>query len=197
MQSRINWFGLAAGVATILLLVVSLFFSWWTLTIGDDLAKISVSPLNTSFSFLGTTYVPPLIWALNLAGALSMAVGGTVMLIYSVLPQKSYSKSLLSYSYPKPIYAVVIFVVLLFVLSFIVQELFNFGIPIVGSQNVQIPQSYTQNVIVNVVASASFEWPFWLAVGVAVLCVAARLYQGKVAKTPVQSVQLMPSPPKI
>ncbi len=181
MQNKINWFGLTAGVTTLVLLVASLFFPWWTLTIGDSLAKINVSPVNTSFSVLGTNFVPPLIWAVNLVGALSMAIGGTVMLIYSVIPRRSYSKHLLSFSYQKPIYAVIMFVIVLIALSLIIRSMLGFGIPIMGSQDIQVPQSMTQNVVVKISSSAGFEWPFWLAVGVAVLCVAARLYHGKVA----------------
>jgi hypothetical protein len=176
------------------LLVVSLFIPWWTITIGDNLAKISVSPVNTSFSILGTSFVPPLIWALNLVGALSMALGGTIMLIYSVIPQRSFSKRLLGFSYPKPIYAVIMFVVVLIALSFIVESMLGFGIPIMGSQSIQVPQSMTQNVIVNISASAGFEWPFWLAIGVAVLCVAARLFHSKVAAPVVVPVQPVAPP---
>lgn len=194
MKKNTNWFALAGGIAMVVLFVVSVFFPWWTLAIGDDLAKINISPLNMSFDILGTSFVPPLIWAVNLAAALAMAVGATVMLIYAIRPQKSYSKTLLSYSYQKPIWAVIMFVVVLFGVSFFIQTLYGISIPIAGSQKVQIPQSLTQNVVVNVSASAAFEWPFWLAIAVAGICVVARLYHRRVSKPEIPQIQpILPS----
>jgi hypothetical protein len=49
--AKVNWFGLAGGVSTIVVIVVSLFYPWWQLTVGEDLLKANASPVNTNFGF--------------------------------------------------------------------------------------------------------------------------------------------------
>ncbi len=119
-----------------------------------------------------------------------MAVGGTVLVIYSFLPQKGYSKQLLGYSYQKPAWAVAMFAIVLFALTIITQALVGVKIPIMGSENVQIPQSYTQGAVVTVAVSAGFEWPFWVAIAIAAICVLARVYHGRISKNtdPIQNL---------
>jgi hypothetical protein len=194
METKFNWFGLAGGTATILLIVISLFVPWWTFQIGSSsdggspLLVANVSPLNTNFGGLGDAFTVPLIWALNLAGVLTMLAGGIVMVIYSVLPTKSYSMKLLNFSYRKPLYAVVFFAVSLVALSLIVQSLIGVSIPLNGSAIVQFPQSMSQGATVSMLVSANILWPFWFSIAPAALCIAARLYHKKVALAPTPAV---------
>ena len=102
MQLRVNWLGLAGGVTTIVVVIVSLFYPWWQLTVGENLAKANVSPLNTNFNLLGTTFTIPLIWALNVVSLLTLVASGIAMVVYSIIPTKSYSKHLLGFAYKKP-----------------------------------------------------------------------------------------------
>ncbi len=184
---KINWFGLAGGIATSLLIVISLFFPWWQFTVGDGILQANISPLNTNFDFLSENSVTvPLLWALNLVSILSLAASGIIMLIYSVLPSKSYSSKLLDFSYRKPIYAVVFFVISLFSLILIIQSLLGFQIPIMGSATIQLPQSLTAGTIVSTKVTADFLWPFWFAVIAAGLCVIARIYHRRIAEQPMQ-----------
>ena len=187
MNRKLNWFGLAGGIATILLIVISLFFPWWQFTVGDGILQANISPLNTNFDFLSENSITvPLLWALNLASILSLAASGIIMLIYSVLPSKSYSLKLLNFSYRKPIYSVVFFVISLFSLMLIIQSLLGFKIPIMGSATIQLPQSLTSGTIVSTKVTADFLWPFWLAIIAAGLCIAARIYHRKIAEQPMQ-----------
>ena len=184
MQSKINWIGVAGGIATLLLIAISLVVPWWRFTVGSPmLAEANFSPINLNFAILGTALTIPIIWALNLASLLSLAAGGIIMLIYSVRPNKSYSKRLIGFSYNKPLFAVVLFAVELVVLTLLVKTYSGFTFPLMGSANIQLPQSMTQGANVGVGVSAAFEWPFWFAIVVAGLCVAARLYHPKVAGT--------------
>ena len=184
---NINWFGLAGGIATILLIVISLFFPWWQFTVGDGILQANISPLNTNFDFLSENSVTvPLLWALNLVSILSLAASGIIMLIYSVLPSKSYSLKLLDFSYRKPIYSVVFFVISLFSLILIIQSLLGFQIPIMGSTTIQLPQSLTAGTIVSTKVTADFLWPFWFAAIAAGLCVIARIYHRRIAEQPMQ-----------
>ena len=109
MERRINWFGLAAGIITLIVLVVSLFVPWWQLTIGDKLLQVNASPLNTNFGLLDLHFTVPLLWAWNLVSVLIFAAAGVVMLVYSIFPTRSYSKELLGFSYKKPLYILISF----------------------------------------------------------------------------------------
>jgi hypothetical protein len=97
LLAKINWFGLAGGALTLLVIAVSLVYPWWQLTVGDNLIKINASPVNTNFGFLGTGFTIPFIWALNIIGLLSLLLSGIAMIIYSVMPAKSFAKPLLDF----------------------------------------------------------------------------------------------------
>jgi len=183
MQTKINWFGLAGGVTTIVLILVSLYNPWWQLTVGEDLVKANVSPLNTNFELLGTTFTIPLIWALNMVSMLSFVASGIVMLVYSLIPTKSYSKHLLGFAYKKPLFTLLFFVVSLFVLTLFVQALFSFNVPLIGSTTSTLPTALTRNITISVLISAGFQWSFWLCAVAAGLCIAARIYHKRITTT--------------
>jgi hypothetical protein len=193
-MSEINWFGFVGGALTIVLIVVSLFYPWWQLTVGDGFLKANASPVNTNFGFLDISFTIPLIWALNIVSVLTLVASGVVMLLYSVFPAKPYSKHLLGFAYRKPLYTLILFVAGLFVIALIVQAVSGFAVPLMGSSTVTLPQFLTSGVTVSVLLSGAFQWPFWLAIVAAALCIVARLYHKKVAKpsqpvaTPVELV---------
>jgi hypothetical protein len=194
LLSKINWFGLAGGITTIIVVVVSLFSPWWQLTVGDNFVQANASPVNTNFSFLGTAFTIPLIWALNIVSLLSLILSGAVMLVYSVMPAKSYSKHLLGFAYRKPLYTLIFFVVGLFAVTSILQAIVGIGVPLMGSTTVTLPQFFSSSVTISVLLSAGFQYPFWLAIVAAGLCIAARLYHKKVAapKQPTEPVAVAP-----
>lgn len=178
---KINWFGLVGGIATISLIIISLFLPWWHFTVGDGILQGNISPLNTNFDFLSNNSLTvPLIWALNLASILSFATSGIIMLIYSILPSKPYSMKLLNFSYRKPIYSVLLFIGSIFSLILIIQSLLGLSVPLMGSANVQLPQSLTSGAIISTKITTNFLWPFWFAVFAAILCIAARAYHNKI-----------------
>ncbi len=187
MQRKINWFGIAGGSGTIVLIVVSLFVPWWILKVGSGLTadkgliEANVSPVNTNFAGVGSdSFTVPLIWALNFSMMLTFAAGGIIMLIYSVLPMKPYSKKLLDFSYKKPLYAAAFFVASLFAITLIAQGLLGFSVPLAGSSNVQLPQAMAAGASISVLVSADFLWPFWLCVIIAGLCIAAKFYHRRI-----------------
>jgi hypothetical protein len=183
-SKNISWVGVAGGVATLVLIVVSVFVPWWKLAIGSpSLAEVSFSPVNLNFSVLGSYISIPLILALNVAAFLTLASGGIVMLIYSVFPNRSYSKRLLGFSYSKPVVAVVFFVVELVALSVLVKNYVGFSFPLIGESSIQLPGSVSSGMNVSVAVFAGFEWPFYFAIAVSVLCVFVRYYHRKIART--------------
>jgi hypothetical protein len=182
--NRINWFGIAAGVLTLLVIVVSLYNPWWQLTIGEDLMKVNASPMNTNFGLLGTQFTIPLIYALNIGSILTFLFSGIIMLIYSIMPTKPYAKDLLGFSWKKPLYAIISSVVGLAVIVLIAQTALGINVPLVGTANVILPAQYTMGVNISVLVSSAFQWPLYLAGVAAGLCIIARIYHRKVSAIP-------------
>jgi hypothetical protein len=182
MKRTINWLALIAGVASLLLIVVSVFVPWWQFSVGDPaFVTMSFSPVNLNFGLLETPLTIPLIWALNIACLLSLAAGGIALLIYAVIPNKPYSKRLLGFGYNKPLFAVILFAIELIAVILIGQTVLGTQIPLMSSGTITLPQSITQDVTVTVGMSSTLLWPVWFAVVVAGLCVATRFYHRKVA----------------
>jgi hypothetical protein len=181
LLAKINWFGLAGGALTLLVIVVSLFYPWWQLTVGDNLMKINASPVNTNFGFLGTGFTIPFIWALNIIGLLTLLLSGIAMIIYSVMPAKSFSKPLLDFGYKKPLFTFLFFVIGLVIVTVILQTVLSINLPLMGSATSTVPVPFASGITLTVLLSAGFQWSFWLAAVAAGLCIAARFYHGKVA----------------
>jgi hypothetical protein len=188
MRWIINWLGLAGAVTTIVLIVVSLFYPWWQFRVGEDLIAANISPLNISFSVLGSAFTMPLLLALNLASILTLLVSSITMIIYSVFPAKSYSKQLLDFSYKKPLYMLLVFVVCLFAAVVLAQVLLHFNVPVAGTVDSTLPLPLGQDTSVSVLISAEFQWPFVLAIASAALCVAARLYHRRIVSNQSQCI---------
>ena len=184
LLAKINWFGFAGGVTTLIMIAVSMVYPWWRLTVGDDLLTANASPVNTNFGALGTSFAIPFIWALNVVSLLTLLASAVAMLIYSLLPGKSYSKQLLNFGYKKPLFIVVFFVVGLVVTMLICQTVLSLSIPLMGSTTSTLSKPFVSGVNITVLLSAGFEWSFWVAVVGAALCIAARLYHKKVAAVP-------------
>ena len=118
MQNKINIVALVAAISILVLIPISIFVPWWQLAVGNpSIATVNVSPLNLNLALLGNPITIPLVFALNLGAALSLAAGGIIMLIYSMKPDKSYSMKLLGFGYKKPLYAVIIFIAGLLAMS--------------------------------------------------------------------------------
>jgi hypothetical protein len=180
MQRKINYFGLAGGIATIVLVAVSVFVPWWVLSVGQGLVKANVSPIYTDFNIVGNAFTVPLLLAMNVASVLFMTAGGVAILLYSVLPSKSYAKRLLGFGYSKPLFSLVVFVVLLVALQQILRMTVNLNVPLFGSATSVLPQSITAGTTVTLLMQAEFQWPFYLAIASAGLCLAARFYHKKI-----------------
>ncbi len=186
MTRKINVFGLVAGVLTLVLIAISVYVPWWQFTVGEPtaLAQVNFSPVNLNFSLLGNLLTVPIIWALNIASLLTLTAGGIVMLIYSVIPNKSYSKQLLGFGYKKPLYAVVLFAVELVTLYVSAKTLLGFDFPLSGAATVAVPASIAPGgANISISVFGALLWPFYLAVVVAALCIVARVYHHKVAKS--------------
>jgi hypothetical protein len=194
MERRINWFGLAAGIIILIVLAVSLFVPWWQLTIGDKLLQVNASPLNTNFGLLDTQFTVPLLWAWNLVSVLIFLAAGVIMLVYSIFPTKSYAKELLGFSYKKPLYILISFFIGLLVMVAIAGVI-GFSVPVVGTSNIALPSQFMPTGLsISALVSAGFQLPFYLGIAAAALCIAARLYHGRIAQ-PSMAAGTAPMPP--
>ncbi|MCL2134287.1 MAG: hypothetical protein FWH37_01870 [Candidatus Bathyarchaeota archaeon] len=176
---KVNWFGVVGGVLTLSVIVVSLYYPWWQLTIGEDTVKVNVSPMNTNFGLLGTSFTIPLIYALNIGSILTFLCSGIIMLIYSITPNKSYSKVLLDFAWKKPLYSVITSTLCLSLIVLIARAFLDMEIPLIGTAAVTLPTQFTEGVSISVMATAAFQWPLYLAITAASLCILAKIYHKK------------------
>jgi hypothetical protein len=186
----VNWFALVGGALTLVLAVDSLFVPWWQVTVGQTLARIGFSPVNLSTNIMGYSVALPIIVAISWMFMVLLVSAGTVLVVYSIMPAKPYSKRLLGFAYKKPLGTLIAFLVLLLLVTnsgTIFQMILgganlsgaDLNVPWTGAKTLQLPSSMAQSTIRGITVSAEFGWTFWLAVVVAGLCVAARIYHKK------------------
>jgi hypothetical protein len=188
MQRLVNWLGVAGSISIFLLIAVSMFVPWWQVTVGSSntaFGKFSVSPLNMNVNFMGQAFTVPLMIVINVSVILALLASAIAMFVYAVNPTKSYAKRLLGFSYRKPLYALIIFIVGLVASILLIKNVVGLDIPFFGSLNVDTSGSFFQSMlggikIANLWLTASFQWPFYLAIVAVALCIAARLYNKKV-----------------
>jgi hypothetical protein len=184
MVNKINLIALIAGIITLVLIAVSVYVPWWQFTVGTATTgqpapvQVNFSPLNFNVSlFGGNSITVPLIWAFNLVCLLTLLTGAIVLIIYAVKPNKSYSKKLLGFGWKKPLYAVIFFVIEIVGLVVVANMFVKINLPINGSATVQPPAGMLPGGInFAVTVLAAFQWPFYLGIVVAALCVVARIY---------------------
>ena len=179
---QINWFALIGGILILLLLPISIYFSWWQLSIGKNLLTVDASPINTHITLFGTQFISPLFWAMNITGALTFLACGIIMLIYALIPAKPYSIDLLSFGYRKPLYVVILYLAVLLVITFATQAFLGQVIPLVGSANLTLPSNMINGANVSVLVTSAFQWPFFLAIVAAALSIIARIYHTKITR---------------
>ena len=182
--TKFNWFALAGGVTTILLIAVSIFTPWWQLNVGDDLMTVNASPVNMNMGFLDASFNIPFILALNIVSILGLLASAIAMMIYAIIPRKSFSMHLLGFGYKKPLYTVLFFIIGLVATTMICRAVLNLNIPLMGSATSTLPIPLASGITLTVLLAAGFQWSFWLAIVAATLCIAARIYHGKVAPKP-------------
>jgi hypothetical protein len=185
---KINYVALVAGVLSLVLIAFSWFVPWWQLTVGTPaIATVNFSPVNFNFSLFNTMLTVPIIWALNIASLLTLLAGGIALVVYAVMPAKTYSKQILGFGYKKPLYALILFIIELVVLYFSATLISGVSFPIMGSGALSLPASIAPGgVSVSVAVYTAFGWTFYFAIAVVALCVVARFYHPKIAEKPAQ-----------
>lgn len=183
---KINWLGLAGGFTALALVILAVAHAapWWRLTVGEELGEANISPLSYNITLLGSSVTSPIVWFLNLGAQLSFLACAIAMLIYSVVPDREFSRNLLNFAYKKPLIIIIVFVVGLFVITYAAGTLLNLAqasagvnVPLAGSTTLTIRVA---DATVTIPMATGFTWTFWLAVASTGLCVAARFYHKKI-----------------
>ena len=183
--NKINFIALAAGISTLILVAVSIFFPWWTFTAGTGGnpadVKVNFSPVNFNLVVNGASVAIPLVLALNIACLLTLLAGGIVLTIYSVKPVQPYSKQLLGFGYKKPLYILVIFIAELIAIPLAIKAFGGLSFPLGGAATLQLPQNWSSSGSSQIISvSTALGWPFYFAILATALSIAARFYHRKI-----------------
>ncbi|MCW4025288.1 MAG: hypothetical protein NWF01_09680 [Candidatus Bathyarchaeota archaeon] len=184
MAGQINWVGVAGGAVTLVTVAVSWFAPWWQLTVGDSLVKANVSPINMNLDLFGTSFMVPLITALNIITITTLLTSAICLLVYSFNTEKPYAKTLLDFAYKKPFYVLVAFLAGLIVVVFSLQYMFGMNIPLLGSGTITLPTVYTANATIIADATGMFQLSFVLSIVAVALCIATKFYHPKTQPPP-------------
>ena len=188
MQNKINFIALAAGISSLLLIAVSFFVPWWQFSAGSPANfQLNFSPVNVNISHSGASIAIPLVLALNIACLLTLLAGGITLTIYALKPTKPYSKQLLGFGYKKPIYTLAAFIAILIAVPIIIHVVSGMSVPVNGSAIIS-PNGSNQSASV----SAVLNWPFYFAIVVTGLSIAARFYHRSLTKSALVTPTLPP-----
>jgi hypothetical protein len=183
MELKINPAGLVAGV---LMLLLPFLGPWWQASLGE-IIRVQLSPFGYEINILGEPLSSTLFDCLLLGVKLSFLLGGALLLLGSLFPNKWWSRRLVRFGATKVLWLVTSLVCVLLaatpLLNRIVPSLAEgkgrlmFNLPYLsGSSVVEVS---SEGVEMRVPLQLSFTWTFWLAVVVGALGLAARMMSGR------------------
>jgi len=191
-----NWFGLVAGA---LMLLLPFLGPWWSATVGNGAMDLALSPFDYRISLLEQPITSTLIGYFLLAAKLSVMIGGALMIAGSVGPKRWWGRRLVRFGAMRVFWMIVGLIALLLVgalfMNSILPSLMS-GMLEGGSMQINVPYvegATTSTIQVDAVTitapiTASLTEIFWVAVLVAALGVAARIYHRRFVK-PVKHVK--------
>ena len=192
-----NWFGLVAGA---LMLLLPFLGPWWSATVGNGAMDLALSPFDYRISLLEQPITSTLIGYFLLAAKLSVMIGGALMIAGSVGPKRWWGRRLVRFGAMRVFWMIVGLIALLLVgalfMNSILPSLMS-GMLEGGSMQINLPYvegATTSSIQVGDAATvtapitASLTDIFWVAVLVAALGVAARIYHRRFVK-PVKRVK--------
>jgi len=191
-----NWFGLVAGA---LMLLLPFLGPWWSATVGNGAMDLALSPFDYRISLLEQPITSTLIGYFLLAAKLSVMIGGALMIAGSVGPKRWWGRRLVRFGAMRVFWMIIGLIALLLVgalfMNSILPSLMS-GMLEGGSMQINVPYvegATTSTIQVDAVTitapiTASLTEIFWVAVLVAALGVAARIYHRRFVK-PVKHVK--------
>lgn len=191
-----NWFGLVAGA---LMLLLPFLGPWWSATVGTGAIDLAMSPFDYRISLLEQPITSTLIEYFLLAAKLSVMIGGALMIAGSVGPKRWWGRRLVRFGAMRVFWMIIGLIGFLLVgalvMNIILPGLMS-GMLEGGSMQINVPYvegATTSTIQVDAVTitapiTASLTEIFWVAVLVAALGVAARIYHRRFMK-PVKHVK--------
>ena len=198
LLKRVNLFGIIAGI---LMLALPFMGPWWRATVGTGAADVALSPFDYDVSLLEQPITSTLIGYFLLAARLSVVIGGALMIAGSVGPKRWWGRRLVRFGAMRVFWMIIGLIAILLVgavfvnnilpsfLGGIVEEevAMQLNLPYVtGATTSSIQVGDTATITAPI--TASLTEIFWVAVLVAALGVAARIYHRRFVK-PVKRVK--------
>lgn len=171
----INWLGLAAAVGMLILPLLP--SPWWQVDIGGA-AEAGISPFVVDMVVFGERVTIPLLPYVLLGAKLTMIVAGVALLLASLAPVRWWSKRVFGFGYkraPEMVISLVAFLTVGALLSGYLLK--GMSLPLIAGATTSTIE--VGGVALTVPITAWLTSTFWLAVGIAVLAIAARIYHRK------------------
>ncbi|KXB03474.1 hypothetical protein AKJ45_01470 [candidate division MSBL1 archaeon SCGC-AAA261F19] len=177
---RVNWIGVAAGV--LMLILPFLPWAWWSASVGSGAANVGISPFHVTISGFGEEFSLPIIRYAVLGSKLVVLAGGMLMIVGSIMTERSWSKSLIKFGSTKVLWAILGLVASVLVLSVIGNNFLDLGLPyLFGSETISFsgevgPLEMPEGVSISLPMTMGFSRGFLLALFTAGLAIAARIF---------------------
>jgi len=187
----VNWFGLVAGV---LMLLLPFLGPWWRATVGTGAMEVALSPFDYSISLLGQPISSTLVGYFLLAAKLSVIIGGVLMIAGSVGAKRWWGRRLVRFGAMKVFWMVIGLIALLLLGAFFLESILpNLMSGMVEGGTMQFNVPYVEGVATSTIQmgdaatitapiTASLTEIFWVAILVAALGIAARIYHRRLVK---------------
>ncbi len=186
-----NWFGLVAGV---LMLLLPFLGPWWRATVGTGAMDVALSPFDYSISLLGQPISSTLVGYFLLAAKLSVIIGGVLMIAGSVGAKRWWGRRLVRFGAMKVFWMVIGLIALLLLGAFFLESILpNLISGMVEGGTMQFNVPYVEGAAISTIQigdaatitapiTASLTEIFWVAILVAALGIAARIYHRRLVK---------------
>ena len=187
-----NWFGLVAGA---LMLLLPFLGPWWRVTVGTEAMDVALSPFDYSISLLGQPISSTLVGYFLLAAKLSVIIGGVLLIAGSVGAKRWWGKRLVRFGAMKVFWMLIGLIVLLVLgalfLNSILPRMLGGMVGEGATMQLEVPYiigTTTSTIQIDGTAmitapiTASLTEIFWVAIFVAALGVAARIYHRRFVK---------------
>lgn len=186
-----NWFGLVAGA---LMLLLPFLGPWWRVTVGIGAMDVALSPFDYSISLLGQPISSTLVGYFLLAAKLLVIIGGVLMIAGSAGAKRWWGRRLVRFGAMKVFWMVIGLIALLLLGAFFLESILpNLMSGMVEGGTMQFNVPYVEGVATSTIQmgdaatitapiTASLTEIFWVAILVAALGIAARIYHRRLVK---------------
>lgn len=184
--SEVNWFGLVAGA---LMIILPFLGPWWNASVGTGAMELAMSPFDYRISLLEQPISSTLVGYFLLAAKISIIIGGSLMILGSVGAKRWWGRRLVRFGAMRVFWMVIGLMALLLVGAFLMNSVLPSLLGQMGGEGVemQLNVPYVTGTTTSTIQmgdagtltapiTTSLTGIFWVAVVVAALGFAARIY---------------------